>query len=423
MDINITIGTTNQSDSNEFLKSLWAQLAEEFGKCAWQYMPTKKYIKDRIFFGHMDIDSAPNKMVSDLVFAVSITYAERGTIKDIFFDLVDKKSIPDQEEVFKRIEKSVSKAKGNVRNYTLFGSWMVLRSMSGLSSYKGERFSIETNLSKSAKVNILVESYDINQSIGIGTKKINQMMDFLSVETNAPFWFEQENSGSGFRDTDKEVYQEDPEFIDGLSSKDNFLIISKEGKKLLEKIVSLDTEENKSLSLFLKACHHFHTARRYNAQIENIYLSNPRQDGNKVVFEMKSHEDLELAANMGGSHTEIATTLYLSALEVVTLHEFQEERCETCGQPRFKIKQRVKEFVTEHLNEHIAKLLSDCYDKRSFYLHRGSSLTHDMPTHSLVPLLDKKDSSGCVTHDKVSLINLREYTSYCLRKFYKKNLL
>ncbi|AZV60313.1 hypothetical protein [Peribacillus frigoritolerans] len=141
-----------------------------------------------------------------------------------------------------------------------------------------------------------------------------------------------------------------------------------------------------------------------------------------MTYEIKRHEDLELAASMGGSHEEIAITLYLSALEVITLYNFREKRCNVCGQPKFKIKQRVKEFVTKHLNENISRHLADYYDKRSFYLHRGSMLTNDMPTVSTIPLLDKNDKTGCVTAG-IPLINLREYTSYCLRKFYKEKLL
>lgn len=422
-NINIQIGTTNESESNEFLKCLWAEIAKEFGKCAWQYMPSKKLIKDRIFFGHMNIDNDPDNFPSKLVFAVSISYNERGTIKDIFFDALKETQIPHKNEVFERLEKAVNTAKQNVGNYSFFQYCTGIKSMYSISSYEGERFNINVDSKKCSKLSIIVESYDKNQASGIATKKINQLMDFLSVETNAPFWKTNELEEDASEQTGKEIYQEDEEFIDGLSYKDGHLVLSREGKNFVERLVNLKNEDDQAMSLFLKACHHFHTARKYHAQLENIYLANPKKDGDKVTYEIKRYEDLELAASMGGSHTEIATTLYLSALEVLTLYNFKPENCETCSQPKFKIKQRVKGFVTEHLNEFAAKLLGDYYDKRSFYLHRGSILTRDMPTGSSIPLLDKVDKTGCVDPVKVSLNNLREYTSYCMRKFYKEKLL
>ncbi|MDM5040955.1 hypothetical protein PV770_25935 [Bacillus sp. OR-18] len=421
VNINIHIGTTNESESNEFLKCLWAEIAKEFGKCAWQYMPSKQLIKGRISFGHMDIDNDPNNFPSNLVFAVSVSYKERGTIKDIFFDADTK--VPNKKEVFERLKKTVNSAKQNIGNYSFFQYSTGIKSMYSLSSYEGERFSIKIDSEKISKLTIRVESYDENQGSGIATKKINQLMDFLSVETNAPFWNTDELDEDVSEEIGKEIYQEDEEFIDGLSYKDGHLVLSREGKDFVEKLVNLENEDDQAMSLFLKACHHFHTARRYHAQLENIYLVNPRKDGDKMTYEIKRHEDLELAASMGDSHTEIATTLYLSALEVITLYNFKQENCETCSQPKFKIKQRVKEFITEHLNEFVAKQIGNYYDKRSFYLHRGSMLTRDMPTGSSIPLLDKNDKTGCVDPVKVSLNNLREFTSYCMRKFYKEKLL
>lgn len=423
VNINIHIGTTNESESNEFLKCLWAEIAKEFGKCAWQYMPSKQLIKGRIFFGHMDIDNDLENFPSKLVFAVSISYKERGTIKDIFFDLLKENKLPNKKEVLQRIEKAVNSAKQNLGKYSFFQLGTGIKSMYSLSTYEGERFNIKVDSKKCSKLSIIVESYDKNQASGIATKKINQLMDFLSVETNAPFWNTDELNEDVSEEIGKEIYQEDEEFIDGLSYKDGHLVLSREGKDFVEKLVNLKNEDDQAMNLFLKACHHFHTARKYHVQLENVYLANPRADGDIMTYEIKRHEDLELAANMGDSHTEIATTLYLSALEVITLNDFQEEKCETCNQPKFNIKQRVKKFVTENLNEHVAKLLSDYYDKRSFYLHRGSMLTQDMPTNSSIPLLDKNDKTGCVDPVKVSLNNLREFTSYCLRKFYKEKLL
>ncbi|AZV60314.1 hypothetical protein [Peribacillus frigoritolerans] len=217
----------------------------------------------------MDIHNEPDKFASDFVFGVSITYKERGTINNIFFDLEKVKKEPN-EEVFKRLKKAIDIAKENVGKYSLFKYTTGIKSMYSLSAYEGERFKINVDSNKSSKISILVESYDRNQGSGIATKEINQLMDFLSVETNAPFWNTGEISEDEVQEIGREIFQEDDTFIDGLSYINGHLVMSKEGKQIVEKIVNLKNEDDKASSLFLKASNHFHTARKYHAQFHNI---------------------------------------------------------------------------------------------------------------------------------------------------------
>jgi hypothetical protein len=283
-NINIHIGTNSEAESNEFLKCLWAEIKKEFGKCAWHYQPSKQ--KGRIYFGDMDIDNDPKNRPSQLVFAVSVSYEERGTIKEIFFDFLKENQVPNKKEIFQRLEKATNSAKQNVGRYSFFQFNTGIKSIYSLSNYEGERFNIKGDSTKCSKLSIIVESYDNNQASGIVTKKVNQLMDFLSVETNAPFWntkLDEEVT----EEIGREIYQEDEEFIDGLSNIDGRLVLSKEGKDFVEKLVNLNNEDNQAMSLFLKACNHFHTARKYHAQLENIYLANPKEDGDKMTYEIK----------------------------------------------------------------------------------------------------------------------------------------
>lgn len=39
----------NERESNSFLRALWSNFSEKYGKCAWQYMPNKNG-KKRLFF-------------------------------------------------------------------------------------------------------------------------------------------------------------------------------------------------------------------------------------------------------------------------------------------------------------------------------------------------------------------------------------
>lgn len=416
----IQVGTKTTEESNEFLRSLWAEMAKEFEKCAWHYTPQKK--EGIISFGQMDIDNDEDKLLSDLIFNVSISYKKKGTINNIIFELLEGKKVGNLKQINQRIKEVVQKAKENLGEYDI-GSYKVgIKSIYSLNAYEGKNFKINHGIKNTSNLNIPILAYDENQGDAIATKKINQVLDFLSVETNAPFWSAQVVEEKG--NNTKETYQEDEDFIDGLSFNNGYIVISKVGKSFLDHLITYKDNENTNMEIFLNACHHFHTARRFHAQHENIYLSDYKQDekGNGSA-KIKRHEDLAFAASLGSSQIEIANTLYLSALEVITLHEFHPNKCKECGQPKFSIKKRVKEFIEENLDDIVAKQIGDSYDKRSLYLHQGNKLTKHMPTSSTIPLLDPEEKQGCIGPIQVSLNLIRDYTSYCLRNFYKTHLM
>lgn len=413
--VEVYIGTENVKDSNEFLSCLWAEMSKEFGKCAWIYAPHKEVNKNRISFGIMDIG-----VESEL--SVSITYKERGTIKNLLFELEEEpKSIPKSMELHHRIKKVVKQAKSNVGNYISFKFAPLIYTHRPLASYEGDYFQTKIVKKHLTKLEFNVEGYDRNQIGGKAFKKLKQIMDFLCVETNAPFWHNEYIDGPE-KILDEEIFQKNEDFIDGTPIVDDCIVLSKGGKMLLDQIISSNKQEDKVLELFLKACSHFHTARKYNSQ-----LSHTLEEDRLVVNKDDDYKDLEqevvISRRRGDSNTEIATTLYLSALEVITLTDLKEEKCNCCGQPKFQISKRVKSLVSEYMNDFVAKRLIDYYDKRSKYLHTGMQLINDETTTSTVPLLDIEDKTGCKVSIQVSLLNLREYVSYCLRKFYRENLI
>ncbi|GMG75483.1 hypothetical protein ShirakiTB12_39510 [Priestia megaterium] len=411
----IHIGTKNIKDSNDFLRCLWAEVSKEFGKCAWIYAPHKQLNKNGIFFGFMDIG-----VESEL--SVSITYEKKGTIKNLYFELEGElQTIPKSMELHHRIKKVVKIAKSKVGNYNTFQYAPVIFTHRPLASYKGNYFQTKIVKENLTKVEFQIQGYDSNQASGKATKKLKQIMDFLCVETNAPFW-EDKYINEPQKTLDKEIFQVDEDFIEGTPAINNYIVLSKEGKRILDKIICPDKQESADLQLFLKACNHFHTARKYDSG-----LFNSIEEDQLVVKGNADFQDLDrelaISRRRGDSYTEIATTLYLSALEVITLTNLKEEKCNCCGQSKFQISKRVKNLVSKYMNDSVAKKLIDYYDKRSKYLHAGIQLINDEPTISSIPLLDMEDKTGCKVPIQVSLLNLREYVSYCLRKFYKENLL
>ncbi|WHY84686.1 hypothetical protein QNH39_18805 [Neobacillus novalis] len=414
----INIGITSEQESNEFLRCLWAEMGKEFGKCGWNYAPNKKLIKNRIFFGFMDIGVSTD-------IAVSITYKERGTIKNIYFELPDKfDAIPKSMEFHHRIKAVVNNAKRNIGQYSSFQFAPIICLTLPLATYEGRYFKTEIVDDFYTRFRFEVKGYDRNQVGGNAVKKIIQVMEFLSVETNIPIWKEKysENHGSLLK---TEIFQEDNDFIDGYSIVDKkYIVLSMEGKLMLDKILSPDERDDENLELFLKACHHFYTARMYDAGLSENYSDDLLVIDDKTDYPLQSLDiELAISRRRGNSDTEIATTLYLSALEVLTLIDFKGENCSCCGQPKYQISKRVRSLVGHYLNDDVAKSLNDYYDKRSKYLHTGMKLTIDEPTTSIIPLLDMNEKSGCKIPIQVSLPNLREYVSYCMRKFYKENLI
>lgn len=421
----LDIGITDVEKSNEFLRSLWAEMAKEFGKCAWQYTPYKNKQTKTITFGFMDIG------VSVLI--AGVTYKNNGSLIKLFFEYTDvsysyeytegqEDKLIKKSELGQRLTRVVRRARKGMGKYNDYYALPTVRSFLPLSNYEGDNFKIEYVGENKTRIYFPVPAYDENQVEGKITQKINQVIDFLSVETNAPFWI---TSTTSKEEKEKivlieEVYQES-DFIDGLSAKDGYLTISEEAKDLLSYLIECNGEIE-DLQIFLNACYHFHTARKYDAQIHDYqgYIEHPLEDGSGGEIEIYTkNQDLKTALITGRSQTEIATTLYMSALEVVTLIGFQSERCKECNQDKYGIASRVRNLVNKYLNSHIAKQLNDYYDKRSKYLHRGYMLTNNAPTNSSIPLLDIDRENGCNFPVQVSLINLREYTSYILRAFYR----
>ena len=53
-----SIKSKSNVHSNMFLRALWAEFREKFGKCAWIYMPGRRKGEKYIEFGKMDISEA-----------------------------------------------------------------------------------------------------------------------------------------------------------------------------------------------------------------------------------------------------------------------------------------------------------------------------------------------------------------------------
>jgi hypothetical protein len=373
-------------------------MKKEFGVCGWHYTPYKNGLIKKITFGFVNIgESKPLE--------VGITYKDKGCINNIFF-MADhgEKEIEKGTELYRRLKNVINTAKQNVGKLDTYFFRTAIQSYYPLLSYKTDNFTIYPMIDNMSEFSFGVKAYDRNQASGFVNQKVTQLINFLAVETNAVFdiakWFEE----GVIESSEVEVFQE-KDFIDDHSVRDGLLIISEEGKALINILTNTEQDLSPEVELFLKACSHFHSARK---QEDKMFHRDA--DGSVVVMHR-------------GDETELATTLYLSALEVITLIGFTEDKCDKCGQPKFQITRRVKELTSKYLPKHLVKDFVDYYDMRSKFLHAGMRLNTETPTSNLIPLLDPEEKNGCDFPHKIPLINIREYVSYCLRKFYRENLI
>jgi len=397
----INVGIMNLEESNEFLKWLWANMNKEFDSFKFQYTPSKVSQENRIEFGFVTIE--------DVVLEVSISYKTKGSINNVYFNVPEQKNEPTSEKVAelnKRLHSIVEYCKKNIPVHEDFHFQTPLYSEHPLMSYKGENFSIQAKGHKESTVSFTVKAYDYNQALIKFTDKVNNLMDFLSLETNATYKKGKVEvlTAEIVIKPQKEVYYEEM-FIDTFALKEDHLVVSKEGKEFINKITDPSLELDNDMKIFLKACSHFHTARCIEQQMyddKGEYIVDAAFDGNK---------------------TELATTMYVSALEVVTLIGFTEDKCDCCGQSKFQISKRIKELASENFPSKMAREFIQYYDKRSKYLHTGMKLMTEIPSSQLVPVLNPIESSGCEFPFKIYLPHVVPYINVCLRRFYQHKFL
>ncbi len=130
---------------------------------------------------------------------------------------------------------------------------------------------------------------------------------------------------------------------------------------------------NESQKVFLRGCQHFHTARKYDAQIYDRFKYHSTEEIESDLYQInfeERDEQLSIAAKMGSTHMEIASVLYISALEVASsINIANPKNCSECGQPIYNIGRRVVDIGEKYLNVALGKEFKEYYRKRSKYLH------------------------------------------------------
>jgi hypothetical protein len=388
LDLKMTvmkIGIQEQEKSNQFLRALWAEIRSRDPDCVWQYCPIKRGEQKTISFGFLHL------MKTEKVYA-GITYERKGGIESIIFDHIGDKSTKTHLQIEDILQQSLESARQKYETPHLITVTGYLRSqhIPLLADYSGERFSIKHHPQiKSSSLTIGVLAYDDLDALTLYTKIAYRILHFLSIETNISFQLRNVavNKEDKIEMRHENKYFEDPDWLDGWPKVDELLYISEEGAEFIDWIAK-GQDDHQERKKFLLACRHFYAAR-------------------------KTHSD------------EVVTVLCMSALEVASnLRATNAAKCENCGQPVYKIGKRVAEFVDRFLPPHIVKFFKEYYKKRSKYLHEGIILEDQSFFHfgKNIPQLNKNHDSGCEIPTQVSVINLWEFTSYCLRSLLRAGL-
>jgi hypothetical protein len=88
-----------------------------------------------------------------------------------------------------------------------------------------------------------------------------------------------------------------------------------------------------------------------------------------------------------------------------------------CGQPTYKISQRVVELGVRHLGEGVKQIFKGHYKRRSLYLHAGHVRSSQPIKSHLVPQLDPNGIEGCAMPSMVGApTNLMEFARFVIRK-------
>jgi len=429
------VGTNTLEESNYYLNSLWRNMNEQLTpdgseRCPWFYIPQKIRIKQLMvtYFG-----SVRTKIG---YFHVAVSYRKKGFINNIHF-LPFELSV-EEDEVSSVLKGLVKKSKKEIKlrfkyivSCKIIGEFVGQKKYIKLLDYLTDNFII---IDSKLEFDILAQ--DITDAEGIASSKLRSIVNFLAVETNVYFEYEdievrRKDGDSSLQLTDCiSIYQEDlcdyvtgyenDRFIDFYPSVNGDTILSKDGVNFLNKIISSNIDDNKNLSIFLNACYHF----REGLKMELSIVSKHVLIGESIYFQAAKNNQFEMQNIIDSTITH-----YLSSIETVTLIDHVPEKCASCGQLKFQINQRVYEFMNTYLWKTHGDIFKKIYNLRSLYLHTGLSYSKNRDTNTR-PLLDDTTGTGSVDLNFISISvkgkaigfgveNIREWTGYSLRNFYK----
>ena len=371
------VAINNCDDSNLFLRALSGKFETKLGKCAWNYTPFKARKETRIFLGFMDINL-------HTVFQVYIHYKHRGCVDILEIKNKDGDEVEDKfQQIIKDVVEDTLKSykEGEIKLYRFN-----IESFRALSNYNSEKFTIIPISDTIASISCCVECYGENDGIYMLIIKKQRFLDLLSVLTNLPFYNSQLK---GIMEKKREeLYYSDDNYIDDYPCDEQYVLLPRFGKYILEKVMTYNKEiDDENIIKLVNAAKHFHAGRKFDAQINDL-LKLELINSSEIAVKKR---DLINATGVCDCIFEMTVVSYISALEVLAsiLYPNEGEECDYCGQVKYSISARVKKLLFRYFDENLAKIIHGFYSSRSKFLHLGKPLKN-VYTGMTIPQLDKK---------------------------------
>lgn len=315
---------------------------------------------------------------------------KKGIATEIVFENTD--------EIFSRIKRCVETALVSAPAETMCFVTLSIEPKIHMASANGKLIQLQPLDKGTCRLELRVKGYDSIDTTTECEKKIRLITDSLSFMTNMRFRLlrNQEDDTK----TDEILREVDfipsDDWLDGHPISNGQLVIDEQSLNFLDALLADELVE--PVAMLADAAHHFHSG---------------------LVAELQESE-----VEILGTNIEQSIVSYLSALEVASLIGAPDPTtCESCGQAQYKITSRVADFVRLLLGDPASDLVKSLYGLRSNYLHRGLLLSSRAYLGVTIPQLDPLSSHGVQAQLPMQpVFNLREYTSFCLRRVAKECL-
>jgi hypothetical protein len=418
--VEVLLDNLNSVDeSNHFLRALWANIRAHFGNCAWQFSPYRTPEKKIIVLGFMNYKNERSM-------EVSLRYKRKGNLVAINFNQHsnEEPSIEDLTALKNLVRRSL-KYKEQIKTFYYSMYFEVIRG--NIAPYSSESYQLIPLSNNRVKLTIRVAGYDEVDTKSVANQKSKAISEIISVSTNYLIIKCKHDASEDLQeDIPHNQYTSDVSWIDDKPTYDKYVQLSEKACHLIDLVLN-SGPQNSNLKLLLAAYSHFYSARALDAlEFDASYFGKASEeiDGQGSI-EIHTDERFTVASGIQSSTAENSATLYLSALEVASLLDAEKaKKCQECRQDVYSISARVQKFVRLYSkDDSLVNTIKSYYNLRSLYLHQGTELKNYSYVGTSLPVLDLDTKSHIREPFQVSLLNLREWSSFLLRQLLEINSL
>lgn len=370
---------SNNKDTNDFLRCLWARIREHTGRIGWQYMPYKNTDKNEVFFGLCSIEGIETEV------SVSCNYSQKGCLSSITFSYGSK----GDEEI---LESILTPCVEEARHFDNYLRAVTLRTTLDKTldfiPVSGKFFSLSGNA-----IDIKINAFGSIDAETLASNLLDQILAYISFDTEICIGKAQGIPEVLHQKNDTII----PVVINGSEELKLYNNSGYKQRKLSTHCIQWIDDFLSRPYTYEKHLTHFDKSVKFYAM--GRYCENIGQ----------------LGGNLDLNYGELGEMCYMSALEIISVNDIPITRCESCNQPIYSISKRVRELFKSALGDNLynTRVINDYYQKRSAFVHEGEFLSSNNYLGVSIPLLSVKTLSGTISQ-QVLLGQLYEEVKYCI---------